>query len=81
MSKINLEHLATRIAQFRDERRALQEMVVACFPIGCRVRVKQTQQTGIVRSTTGSPDLLFVDVDNIDGYRMVISVLDLERVT
>lgn len=77
---INPEHLATRIAKFRDERRALQEMVVACFPIGCKVRVKQTQQTGRVRSTTGSPDLLFVDLDKFDECRPVISVTDLERI-
>lgn len=78
---INPEHLATRIAQFRDERRALQEMVVKCFPIGSQVRLKQTQEIGTVRATAnGCPDLLFVDVKDAD-WRPLVSVTDLERLT
>lgn len=78
MTEINPEHLATKIAQFRDERRALQEMVVKCFPIGSRVRLMETHEIGRVRSTAnGYPDMLFVEVD---GRNPLVDVLDLERV-
>lgn len=78
MTDINPEHLAARIAQFRDERRALQEMVVACFPIYSRVRLKETHEIGRVRSTAnGYPDMLFVEVD---GRNPLVDVLDLERI-
>ena len=80
MTEINSEHLATRIVQFRDERRALQEMVVACFPIGSQVRLKQTHEIGTVRATAnGCPDLLFIDVKDAD-WRPLVSVTDLERI-
>ena len=79
MTDINPEHLATRIAQFRDDRRALQEMVVACFPIHSRVRLKETHEIGRVRSTAnGYPDMLFIEVD---GRNHLVDVLDLERIT
>lgn len=81
---INPEHLATRIAQFRDERRALQEMVMKCFPIGCKVRLIDTKQTGFVHTTcAGFPDLLVIRYrDDLFGAirRPVVSVDNLERV-
>ena len=76
---INPEHLAARIAQFRDERRALQEMVVACFPIGSKVIAKSTGEVGYVRATVhGHQDLLSVKFPG-DATAFPIDVLDLER--
>ena len=86
MTEINPEHLATRIAKFRDERRALQEMVVACFPIGCTVRSKATGAVGKVVSTTQHPDLLHVRFrfDNTSAssfsHAAAADVVDLEQV-
>lgn len=81
---INPEHLATEIAKFRDSRRALQEMVVACFPIGCRVRLIDTKQIGHVRTTcAGFPDLLAIECrDELTGAMRgpVVSVDNLERI-
>ena len=77
---INPEHLATRIAKFRDERRALQEMVVACFPIGCRVRCSDTGDIGTVISTAhGMPCHMCVNY-RIGENAFPQDVLKLERV-
>lgn len=78
---INPEHLATRIAQFRDERRALQEMVVACFPRGSEVRVKETQEAGIVGDPAfKDPTRLIVKFGGNSVFSMVVDVLNLEAV-
>lgn len=62
MTQINPEHLSTEIAKFRDMRRALQGMVVQCFPIGSKVRDKDTREVGTVRSTVGGHcDFLHVE--------------------
>lgn len=83
MTEINPEHLATRIAQFRDERRALQEMVMKCFPIGSKVRLIDTKQIGHVHTTCpGYPDLLVIHYrDELTGAMRgpVVSVDNLER--
>ena len=81
MIEINPEHLATRIAQFRDDRRALQEIVVACFPIGCRVRRKDTGDTGTVISTAhGMPCHMCVSY-RVGESAFAEDVLRLERIT
>ena len=74
----NPEHLATEIAKFRDARRALQEMVVACFPIGSKVREKHTKEVGSVWSTVhGHCDMLHVQYSS---GTLCEDVLNLERV-
>lgn len=76
---INPEHLATRIAQFRDDRRALQEMVVACFPIGCKVRQKSTDIVGRVWATVhGHCDMLHIQFPH---HMWIVDATDLERIT
>lgn len=77
MTEINPEHLATRIAQFRDERRALQEMVVACFPIASKVRQKSTDMVGSVFGTVhGHCDLLTIKFPH---HTWIVDATDLER--
>lgn len=76
--QINPEHLATEIAKFRDQRRALQEMVIQCFPIGCKVKDRVTGDTGEVRSVVASmPDTLHVTFTF--GRTFAVSITDLER--
>lgn len=76
---INAEHLQTRIAEFIDARRTLQNIVMQCFPIGCRVRVKTTGEVGKVHTTVhGFPESLSIKFAS--GCSWPMQVTELERI-
>lgn len=79
MSKINPEHLATRIAQFRDDCRTLHALIHQQFPKASKVRIKSTQEIGNVTDTEfRDPTLVIVSFGGNSVFSKTIDVMDLE---